>query len=401
MSTERYYQSPRSESARKRRSDLFAMICLLISSLVVVILVTLLSSVFIKGSNWLSWDFLTGNHVGDNPEESGIWQAMIGSAIICGICGLFALPIGVGTAVFLEEFKPRNKILLWLHGLVQLNINNLAGVPSIVYGILGLTAFVYMFNLVPSIQVNSVNDYEVGASYYYQTMTLGKQIVSLPAGKDDPTTMKINEPMQATNSGGETFELILVDRRKDASDDPAIRARTVLKGRSASRVTDRKFYNMHLPFGKSVLSAALTLALVILPIVIIASQEALRAVPDSLREAAFGMGATRWQMVRETVLPTATPGIMTGAILAMSRAIGEAAPLLAVMGGVLGTTTGMTNLMDQTPVLPVTIFRWAGDVNDGFENASAAAIIVLLLILLAFNSIAILIRSRHEKRLSH
>ena len=133
---------------------------------------------------------------------------------------------------------------------------------------------------------------------------------------------------------------------------------------------------------------------------IISSQEAIRAVPRSIREAAYGMGATRWQVVRKTVLPAATPGIMTGAILSMSRAIGEAAPVLAVMGGVLGTTTGIQSLMDQTPVLPVTIYRWAGDENPGFENASSAAIIVLLLVLLIMNSVAILIRNRYEKKLA-
>jgi phosphate transport system permease protein len=156
---------------------------------------------------------------------------------------------------------------------------------------------------------------------------------------------------------------------------------------------------MHLPFSKSVLSAGLTLALVILPIVIIASQEAIRGVPATLREAAFGMGATRWQVVRGAVLPSATPGIMTGAILAMSRAIGEAAPLLAVMGGVLGTTNQLSSLMDKTPALPVTIFKWASDENQGFEHLSAAAIIVLLAFLLLMNSVAILIRYRFEKKL--
>ena len=157
---------------------------------------------------------------------------------------------------------------------------------------------------------------------------------------------------------------------------------------------------MHLPFSKSVLSAGLTLALVILPIVIIASQEAIRGVPQTLREAAFGMGATRWQVVRSAVLPSAIPGIMTGAILAMSRAVGEAAPLLAVMGGVLGTTNHLSSLMDKTPVLPVTIFKWAGDENQGFEHLAAAAIIVLLAFLLLMNSVAIFIRYRYEKKLA-
>jgi phosphate transport system permease protein len=172
----------------------------------------------------------------------------------------------------------------------------------------------------------------------------------------------------------------------------------VFEGASASIFRRNHWWHIHLPFSKSALSAGLTLALVILPIVIIASQEAIRAVPGSLRDAAFGMGATRWQVVRATVLPSATPGIMTGAILAMSRAVGEAAPVLAVMGGVLGTTTGLSGLMDKTPVLPVTIYRWAHDENEGFEHLSAAAIIVLLVFLLLMNSAAIYIRNRFEKR---
>jgi phosphate transport system permease protein len=141
----------------------------------------------------------------------------------------------------------------------------------------------------------------------------------------------------------------------------------------------------------------LTLALVILPIVIIACQEALRAVPNSLREAAYGMGATQWQVVRRTVLPAATPGIMTGAILSMSRAMGEAAPVLAVMGGVLSTTLNLRSLMDASPMLPVTIYRWAQDDNPAYEGLAAAAIIVLLLFLLVMNAAAIVIRYRSEK----
>ena len=197
---------------------------------------------------------------------------------------------------------------------------------------------------------------------------------------------------------GEIVELNVLPKSADSPEDPATRDRTVFEGASASIFRTNDWWHIHLPFSKSVLSAGLTMALVILPIVIIASQEAIRAVPGSLREAAFGLGANRWQMVRSTVLPSAMPGIMTGAILAMSRAIGEAAPVLAVMGGVLGTTNGLTGLMDKTPVLPVTIFRWASDENIGFEHLSAAAIIILLIVLIIMNSTAIFIRSRFEKK---
>lgn len=395
-----YYSNPKNESNRKFKSNMFSLVCLVISSLAVVILITLLATILVGGTSWLSWDFVSGVHKEDNPEGSGIGQAVIGSALICLICASVAIPIGIGTAIFLEEFQPRNKILRWLHGLVQLNISNLAGVPSIVYGILGLTTFVYLFNLIPSIQVNKPIPWEIGGTHYYQTKTLGRTFVKFPAGNRKENSIKLTQNEMCVDGEGNTFELKLVDKRSDAPKDPELRKGFALRGRSASRLTERSPWYLHLPFGKSLLSAALTLALVILPIVIISSQEAIRAVPRSIREAAYGMGATRWQVVRKTVLPAATPGIMTGAILSMSRAIGEAAPVLAVMGGVLGTTTGIQSLMDQTPVLPVTIYRWAGDENPGFENASSAAIIVLLLVLLIMNSVAILIRNRYEKKLA-
>ncbi|MEM7783397.1 MAG: ABC transporter permease subunit [Planctomycetota bacterium] len=481
LDTQREY---RDDQQRKTMSHAFSVLCLVISSTAVVVVTTLLISIFMTGGNWIDLEFLTANHRENNPEESGIGQAITGSIVICAICGIFALPIGVGTAIFLEEFQPRNRYLRLFHGLVQLNINNLAGVPSIVYGILGLTAFVYMFGFFSSIRVNDQPEYEIGARYYYQTKTLGGSYVKFPAKKDYQPTLavtgskwvtddqgnsfrlvivpnenalsayqsrldraivvcsiaelveqegeklykietiggrevtfpaersygqfsKILEPIDVTGSDGETFQLNVISKRDPLPTDPEIKNRTVVadspdpkRRSSASIFRETNWFHFHLPFSKSVLSAGLTLALVILPIIIIASQEAIRGVPQTLREAAYGMGATRWQVVRSTVLPSATPGIMTGAILAMSRAIGEAAPLLAVMGGVLGTTLQLSSLMDKTPVLPVTIFKWAGDVNDGYENLSAAAIIILLVILLLMNSVAIWIRYRYEKKLA-
>ncbi len=474
----------RSDGQRKMFSSSFSVICLLVSSLAIVVLATLLFSIFVTGGTWLNLEFLTASHRENNPEESGIGQAIVGSLVICSICGLVALPIGVGTAIFLEEFQPRRRILRMFHGLIQLNINNLAGVPSIVYGILGLTAFVYMFGAFHSIRINGQPDYEIGATYSYQVKTLGGQYVKFPAraklqptieiqdsrtvtdssGKrfklnvfspiDEESTLaktrsksvirgtqaqlinregadlyeaatidgrsftfpakptysqfaKILEPITVTGPDGKSFELNVLSKSEAIPTDELVKARSVFadspdpnKRSSASIFRENSFFHMHLPFSKSVLSAGLTLALVILPIVIIASQEAIRGVPQTLREAAFGMGATRWQVVRGAVLPSATPGIMTGAILAMSRAIGEAAPLLAVMGGVLGTTNHLSSLMDRTPVLPVTIFKWAGDENQGFEHLAAAAIIVLLAFLLMMNSVAILIRHRYEKKLA-
>lgn len=474
----------RNDARRKMFSSSFSVICLLVSSLAIVVLATLLLSIFSTGGGWLNFEMLTASHRENNPEESGIGQAIIGSLVICSICGLAALPIGVGTAIFLEEFKPKNRPLRIFHGLVQLNINNLAGVPSIVYGILGLTAFVYMFGSFSPIRVNDQPDYEIGATYFYQTKTLGGKYVRFPAtaeiqpvfeidqsqivrkssgerfelnvvpattdeskyeDKKDETVIlgtkakltnhqgvqsyetktlggtavfftaeptysqfaKILEPIMVTGPEGDAFELNVLSKSDAIPTDPDVQSKSVFadspdpnKRSSASIFRENSFFHMHLPFSKSVLSAGLTLALVILPIIIIASQEAIRGVPQTLREAAFGMGATRWQVVRGAVLPSATPGIMTGAILAMSRAVGEAAPLLAVMGGVLGTTNHLSSLMDKTPVLPVTIFKWAGDENEGFEHLAAAAIIVLLAFLLLMNSVAIFIRYRYEKKLA-
>jgi phosphate transport system permease protein len=386
---------PAQADRRKRFSGVFSVVCLLVSSLAIVVLITLLASIFAKGGNFLSFDFLSGKHLEENPADSGIGQAIVGSAVLSLICAMVALPIGIGTAIFLEEFQPRNRWLRYFHGLVQLNINNLAGVPSIVYGILGVTAFVYMFGAVQAIKVGESASMEVGIEYKYQSDTLSGDVFQFsPPDTKDPR-FTINEPIEVV-LGGSSTELNVLDKSAARPTDPDVLARSVWSGKVASRFPVKKPWYFRLPFGKSVLAAGLTLALVILPIVIIASQEALRAVPDSLREAGFGMGATRWQVVRGVVMPSATPGIMTGAILSMSRAVGEAAPVLAVMGGVL--EYNMSNLMDKTPVLPVTIFKWAGHSNPGYENSSAAAIIVLLGLLLLMNSVAILIRYRFEKR---
>ena len=399
MGQEQFYSTPRSEVKRKSKDQVFSVICMLIAGLVVVTLLTLLGSIIATGGSWLSWDFLFTEHLEDNPEQSGIGQAIVGSIVLCGLCALLALPVGIGTAILLEEFQPRNRILRWLHWLVQLNINNLAGVPSIVYGILGVTAFVYMFNWFPSITPNDPPSWEIGATHIYQVKTLGGQYIKFVCPDKNDPALRVTEPIEAFDDNGNNFMINVVESRSDQPDDPVLKNRTVLKGKLTSRYSEKAWYHLHLPFGKTVLSSGLTLALVILPIIIIASQEAIRSVPDSLREAALGMGATRWEAVRNVVLPAATPGFMTGAILAMSRAVGEAAPVLAVMGGVMGTTNGLTNLMDKSPVLPVLIYKWAGDENAGFENLSAAAIIVLLLMLLVMNSIAILIRNRYEKKL--
>src|SRR5690606_14175641 len=206
------------------------------------LLAVLLAAIGVLGAPHLDADFLAA-WPSRRPSDAGFRAAIGGSLWVCGVCAAIGLPLGVGTAILLEEFRPRTRLLRRLHGIVQLNIANLAGVPSIVYGIIGLSAFAQMWGLFGSVL------------------------------------------------------------------DPAV----VLFEGTWLQVT--------LPLGRSVPAGGLTLMLVVLPIVIIASQEALRAVPDSLRESAMALGGTEWQAVQKVALPAALPGILTGAILAMSRAI--------------------------------------------------------------------------------
>ena len=344
--------------------------------------------------------FLTSHHYVEAPEVSGIFRALVGSMLLCGVCAMFTIPIGIGTAIFLEDFKPKNKILRAFHGFIQLNISNLAGVPSIVYGILGVTAFVYMFSLFPGKQVDSNPEYEFGANYEYQFETFGGQICCFKKKISNKTLFHIQEPIEVMGDEGD-FMLNIVESREEFEElSKDEKYNTIIRNHPKCIVSqdDSKhhWYYVALPFGKSFLAAGLTLGLVVLPIIIIASQEAIRAVPDSLREASMGMGATKWQTVRNVVLPSATPGIMTGTILALSRAIGEAAPILAVMGGVLGTLP--KNMMENSSALPILIYKWAKDSSRGFHSLSAAAIVVLLLLLLIMNSVAIVIRYRAERK---
>jgi phosphate transport system permease protein len=294
----------------------FLWLCLVAMNLAVLVLAVLLISIFWQGWDTLSWKFLV-NFASRKPAEAGIAAPLWGSVWVCTICGLVALPLGIGTAVYLEEFAKRT----WFSRVVQTNIMNLAGVPSIVYGILGLTAFARMFG---AFGTNLDDAIEFG----------------------DPESL----------------------------------------------------WYLRLPFGSSVLAGGLTLMLVILPVVIISTQEALRAVPSSLRAGALALGATRWQTVWGMTLPAAIPGIMTGAILAMSRAIGESAPLL-VLGGLLLVFNTPENLMSDFAILPLQIFNWAGRPQDSFHAIAASAIIVQLAVLLAFNGIAVLIRQKLQKPL--
>jgi len=256
------------------------------------------------------------------PDNAGVAQAIFGTLVLAAITALIAFPLGVATAVFLEEYAPDNR----LTRLVQLNIRNLAGVPSVVYGLLGLTIFVQL---------------------------LGTDIGDFPL------------------IGG-----VLVDIFGEGG------------------VTG----------GRTILAGGFTLAILVLPIVIITSSEAIRAVPQSLREGGYGVGATQWEVTKNLVLPNAFAGILTGTILSLSRAIGETAPLILV-GAFFGTffTTGSAEFFDKFSTtytaLPQVVFQWAGDADRDFSTSLAAsAIIVLLGITLFANLAAVLLRNRYEKR---
>ena len=335
-----------------------------------------------------------------SAREAGIGPALLGSIWVCIGCSVFFLPLGVGTAIFLEEFKPRNKFLRWLSDMLQLNISNLAGVPSIVYGILGLTVFATMFGL-----FGSPNEpfFELGTKFKRQYVTEGMQVVFIPvANRDEEPTL--TNGMAAWKSDGSEVKLNIIGDDDDFPEDDATLAVSLLSDSDGGVVADNAWYSFRLPFGRSVLAASMTLMLVILPVVIISTQEALRAVPTSLRQGAQGLGCTPWQTVRNVTLPAAIPGIMTGCILSMSRAIGEAAPILMI-SGIVAISVGPQHLMDDFSILPLQIYYWAGQpINDAdphnFQHVAAGAIIVLLLVLFAFNSVAILLRQMAQKQLS-
>ncbi len=255
--------------------------------------------------SWVSPSFVT-TPMASNAEFAGVRTAVLGSLWLVGITMLIALPIGVGAAIYLQEYAQKS----WINGIIQTNINNLAGVPSIIYGMLGLAIFV--------------------------------------------------RTLEAITSG------------------------------AAFGVTDSN--------GRTILSAGLTMALLILPLIIINSQEAIKAVPDSLRQASYGIGATKWQTIWSHVLPNALPGILTGSILAVSRAIGETAPLI-VVGASTFITIDPEGPFSKFTALPIQIYTWVSRPQDEFRNVAAAAIVVLLAMLLTLNAVAILLRNRFSRRL--
>lgn len=275
--------------SRHRKGLLLGALFFLATMVGIVVLVTLIVDVLVTGLPWLNATLLT-SFPSRFAEQAGIKSAIVGSLWIILLTTVIAVPIGLASAVYLEEYAPRN----WFFRAIQVNIANLAGVPSVLYGILGLAVFVRFFAL-----------------------------------------------------------------------------------------------------ERSLLAGALTMALLILPVIIISAQEALRAVPQGIRESAYALGATRSQVIWSHLLPIAAPGILTGVILSISRAIGETAPLILI--GALSYVAFLpSSVMDAFTVLPIQIFNWTSRPQEEFQELAAAAIIVLLAVLMVLNLSAILLRNYFE-----
>jgi phosphate transport system permease protein len=290
---------------RRRKDRIFKRVALAATLIGLVALGALILGVLVQGLPWLSMDFLN-NFPSRKPSKAGLKAAFYGSLWLITLTTIVAVPIGVGAAIYLEEYAKDNR----RHRLLELLIANLAGVPSILYGMLGLIAFVRIFDL-----------FEKG------TVFLG----------------------------------------------------------------------MPLPFGRSVMAGALTLALLVLPVLILSTREALRAVPDSLRQAAFGLGSTRWQCIRHHVLPAASPGILTGVVLSLSRAFGETAPLI-MMGALTYVAFTPETVFDSFTAMPIQIFNWASRPQADFQGVAAAGIIVLLAVLLGVNAVVVALRNHLERK---
>lgn len=257
----------------------------------IVVLAILVMRIVSQGAGYLDWDFLR-NYASRRPEDAGIKAAIYGTVWIIAIIAPLSLLLGVGTAIYLEEYAPDNKFTHF----IELNISNLSGVPSIVFGLLGLTVFVRLLEM-----------------------------------------------------------------------------------------------------GRSVLAGGLTMSLMILPVIVVSSQEAIRAIPREQYEASYAMGATKWQTIRTVVLPAAVPGILTGSILALSRAVGETAPLLMI-GAMTFIAYIPESIWSGFTAMPIQIFNWAGRPQEEFQAVAAAGSIVLMLMLVIMNSLAIYIRNKFSKR---
>jgi phosphate transport system permease protein len=276
---------------RKQADLLFQLISLATLVLALVALGALVYDILSDGASRLSWAFLV-NIASRNAEDAGVYHALMGSIWVIALTGLLALPIGVAAAIYLEEYGTRSRIARF----IELNIANLAAVPSIIYGLLGLGLFVRLMGM-----------------------------------------------------------------------------------------------------GQSVLAGSATLALLALPVVILSTREALRTVPSSIREGSYALGATKWQTIWNQVLPMALPGVLTGLILALSRAIGETAPLITI-GALTYIPFAPDSVWSKFTVLPIQIFNWVSRPQADFKVNAAAGILVLLALLLSMNAIAIVVRDRHQRQ---
>ncbi len=374
--------------SRQHRDRMFHGFCLGVTGLSILALMVLLAAIGYLGWRYLSWDLLD-SFASRKPENAGVKAALWGTIWICIVCALTAIPIGVATAIYLEEYSRKGRV----HRIIDLNLSNLAGVPSIVYGIIGLTIFARMFGF-----FGPINDpaFQIGASHQASYLTASGSAISIPLDDPQSPPSPLRNGMAGVDGDGRPVTVTIVPDGTE-SDDPGAVWRS--DAAEPSQVyEDRSWYYLQLPFGGTVLAGGFTLALVVLPIIIVASREAIRAVPASLREAALGCGATRWQMIRKVTLPAATPGIMTGSILAISRAMGEAAPLL-VLTGILFIRFTPQHMMDDFTALPLQIYNWAQRPQEEFHAVAASGIVVLLALLLIFNAIAVVIRQCFQKPL--
>ena len=282
-------------SARYGFDRIFTVVVTAAALVGIVVLAVLLVDVARDGSSMLSPNFLTSFPSQIFPENGGIYPALVGSLWLLGLTFLISVPLGLGAAVYLEEYAEDTRV----NRIIEVNISNLAGVPSVIYGLLGLGIFV--------------------------------QLLAPVTG------------------------------------------------------------------GGSVLSGALTLSLLILPVIIVATREALRAIPRAIREGGYALGATRWEVIRSHLLPMALPGALTGMILALSRAIGEAAPIL-VVGVSLYQTYATSGPFDGYMALPTQIYDWISRPQQIFQDSAAAGIVVVMVVLLVANSVAIVLRNRFQRR---
>lgn len=415
----RFQAVQQSPARRKWKDSLFHSLCFTISLFTVGVLLLFLGAILYLGVSGLTPKFLT-NPPSYQPENAGLFPAMFGTVWLLVLVALFTLPIGVAAAVILEEFSPKHWLLRGIHAIIQTNITNLAGVPSVVYGIIGLTIFASMLPLIEVVdyfsdqsasasqlqaadaeggvsQQNTLLEFGIDFYHQYYNDYTKNSLLRHVDGRDAPR-LAPEDGMVVRTPRGEELKLNVIERGEPYPSDAELARRTVRASVKPDLIAQPRWYYIRVPFGRSVLAGALTLMLVVLPIVIIATQEALRAVPESLREASLGLGSTRWQVVQHVTLPAAIPGIMTGSILAMSRAIGEAAPLLMI-AGIVFITSPPGNLMDDFTAMPLQIYNWAGRPQTEFHDLASSGIVVLLSVLLCFNAVAIFIRQKFRRPL--